>query len=227
MEHETSNLNSKSLDSVRKRFLWALYAIAITGGAWNAVRGYPPFMNTVMPILFVGVALATFVMTYRLTVRNVLASLAVVLLIFVAEVSGVNIGFPNGDYVYTTALGPKLFDVPLVIPLFWFALLIVSWSVSDRFLRYKNVVVAAIVVTAFDAVLEFAADSLGLWHWQGGMPTELAFISRFALAYAGLSLMKQYAAEKESDALLPHLLIIQLLYFVLSDIGIRFFSPLA
>jgi hypothetical protein len=227
MDHETTDPRTESLDSGRKRTLWVLYGFAIGGGAWNAARGYPSFMTVVMPILFVGVAVAAFLLTYRLTVRNIIAALAVVLVIFVAEVSGINIGFPYGDYVYTTSLGPKLFDVPIVIPLFWFAVLIVSWSVSDRFLRYKHVVVAAIVVTAFDLVLEFAADSLGLWHWQAGMPTELTFISRFALAYAGLSLMRQYAAEKEPDALLPHLLIIQLLYFVISDIGIRFFSPLA
>jgi putative membrane protein len=197
----------------------------ICGGLWNGLRGYPPVLNSLTPIIFVAVAIAAFLLTYRITMRGVGAALAVVLMTFIAEASGVSIGFPFGDYAYTNALGPKLLDVPLAIPSLWLGVLITSWKAADRFLRYRHVVVAAIVATAFDAVLEFAADSLDLWHWQGGMPTELNFISWFAISYLGLSLLKRYAVEKEADPLVPHLLIVQLLYFAISDVGIRYFSP--
>jgi uncharacterized membrane protein len=109
-----------------------------------------------------------------------------------------------------------------VIPFAWLAVLVPSWVAADRILRYKNVIVASVVVTAFDAVMEFAADSLDLWHWSGGLPTELNYISWFGISYLSLSILKNYATEKESSPLVPHLLFAQLVYFFLSDVGMRF-----
>jgi uncharacterized membrane protein len=202
-----------------------LYVFFICGGLWNVLRGYQPFMQSLFPIILFAVACGAFLLTYKLTIRNVCVAFGLVIMTFIAEAFGANFGFPFGDCAFTNALGPKLLDVPLAIPFLWLGLLITSWIAADRILRYKHVVVAAIVATAFDAVVEFAADSLDLWHWQGGMPTELNFISWFAIAYLGISLLKRYATEKEADPIVPHLLIIQLLYFFICDIGIRFFPP--
>ncbi|MCX6142746.1 MAG: carotenoid biosynthesis protein [Ignavibacteriales bacterium] len=204
-----------------------LYLFFVCGGLWNVLRGYQSFMQSLFPIILFAIACAAFLLTYKVTIRNVGVGFSVVLMTFIAEASGANFGFPFGDYAFTNALGPKLLDVPLVIPFLWLGLLITSWIAADRILRYKHVVVAAIVATAFDAVVEFAADSLDLWHWQGGMPTELNFISWFAIAYLGIFLLRRYATEKEADPIVPHLLIVQLLYFFICDIGIRFVPPQA
>jgi uncharacterized membrane protein len=201
----------------------ALYVFFCCAGAWNAVRGSETGLMAIFPYLYVVLAVVAFSLSYKTTVRNVAAASVVVVLFFFAELSGVHGGIPYGDYAYAASLGPKLFDVPVVIPLFWLTIILAAWSVADRILRFQHVIVAAVVVTAFDAVLEFAADSLGMWHWQGGMPTELTFISRFAMAYLGLTILKRYAMEKGTARILPHLLIAQLLFFVLSDAGIRFF----
>ena len=143
-------------------------------------------------------------------------------IILSVEVAGVNMGFPFGDYSYTQALGPKLFEVPLVIPFAWLSILVPSWVASEQILHFRHVVVASVVVTAFDAVLEFAAASLNLWHWQGGRPTELNYISWFAVSCVSLTLLKRYAREKAAHPIVPHLLFAQLLYFSLSDMRIRF-----
>jgi uncharacterized membrane protein len=203
----------------------ALYGLFIFVGLWSVMRGYQPFVQGAFPIILVAIACAAFLLTYSLTRRNVSVAASVVIMTFVAEVSGANLGFPFGDIAYTNSLGPRVFDVPLVIPFLWLGLLITCWIAADRILRYKHVVVAAIIATAFDAVVEFAADSLDLWHWQGGMPTELNFISWFAIAYLGISLLKKYGTEKEADPIVPHLLIAQLLFFFICDIGIRLFPP--
>ena len=222
-----SNLNNRFLKTFSRRTFGtiALYALFVFGGLWNALRGYQPFMQILFPIILVAVACGAFLLTYKPSIRNIGVASGIVIMIFIAEASGANFGFPFGDYVFTNALGPKLLDVPLAIPFLWLGLLITSWIAADRVLRYKHVVVAAIVVTAFDAVVEFAADSLDLWHWQGGMPTELNFISWFAIACLGISLLKKYAIEKEADPIVPHLLVAQLLFFFICDIGIRFFPP--
>jgi uncharacterized membrane protein len=211
--------------SSRKILTLALYALFVCGGLCNAWNGYQSFTKAVTPIIFVALGCGAFYLMYGVTIRNVGVALVVLLMIFASLASGAGFGFPFGDYAFTNALGPKLLDVPLVIPFFWLAVLIASWCAADRMLRYKHVVVAAIVVTAFDAVLEFAADSLDLWHWQGGMPTELNFISWLAISYLGLSVLKRYAIEKQADPIVHHLLIVQLLYFFITDVGIRLFSP--
>lgn len=132
-----------------------------------------------------------------------------------------------GDYAFTDILGPKVWDVPLVIAFAWLGVLVSGWVAADRALRVKNVVVAAIVVTAFDGVLEFAADSLDLCHWRGGMPTELNYVSWFGISYIVLSILKEYGTERESSPIVPHLLFAELIYFLLTDIGVRFLFPYA
>lgn len=205
----------------------ALYLLFMFGGLWNAVRGPQPFMQGLLAVVIFVLACAAFLLSYKPTLRNVGAALGVLVMTFIAEASGANAGFPFGDYAFTKALGPKLFDVPLAIPFLWLGLLITSWIAAERILRYKHVVVAAVVATAFDAVLEFSADSLDLWHWQGGAPTELHVISWFAVSYAGVALLKRFATEKDVDPIVPHFLIVQLLYFAICDVGIRFFPPSA
>jgi uncharacterized membrane protein len=224
MDRSFSRIRFRFPTSRRMLGTCVLYASFICGGLWSGLHVNQPLISRVLSIILFAIACSAFLLTYRLTMRNVVVAFSVVVMTFAAEVSGANLGFPFGDFAYTNALGPKLLEVPLVIPFLWLGLLITSWIAADRILRYKHVVVAAIVATAFDAVAEFAADSLDLWHWQGGMPTELNFISWFALAYVGISLLKKFATEKDPDPIVPHLLIVQLLYFFITDIGTRFFS---
>ena len=80
-----------------------------------------------------------------------------------AEQTGVSHGWFFGRYVYTDVLGWRLGDVPVVIPLMWFALcytcyvisnLIVWRSAVDGSPRLSDAVfmslLAAMIVTAFD-----------------------------------------------------------------------------
>ena len=129
----------------------------VCGGLWNSLSGYPPILKGLTPVILIAVAFAAFLLTHRLTVRSIGAALAVLLMTFIAEASGVNLGFLFGDCAYAYVLGPILLDVPLAIPFLWLGVLTTSWSASDRMLRNKHVIVAAIVATAFGSVLEFAA----------------------------------------------------------------------
>jgi putative membrane protein len=210
--------------SRRQLAISGVYVFFLCGALWNTLQLFQPLMKAMTPVVLCAVAIAAWTLTYKLTLRNLAAGGVVIALTFVCEAAGVNLGFPFGDYSYTHLLGPKLLDVPIVIPFAWLSALVPSWVASERILRFKHVVVASIVVTAFDAVLEFAAESLDLWHWQGGRPTELNYISWFVISYLSLSFLKKCAEEKQSDPMVPHLLIAQLAYFALSDIGIRFIA---
>ena len=208
--------------SLRRSGTIALYAVCVAGGVWNTLHGSGTFIETLTPLILLAGACAAFVLSYKLTPKSIASALAVCVMTFLCAASGANFGFPFGDFAYTGALGPKVLDVPIVMPFVWLMVLITSFSAAEGILRFKHVVVASIVATAFDAVMEFAADSLDLWHWQGGAPAELNFISWFCISYLGISLLQKYATEKPTDSFVPHILIAQLMYFLVSDVGMRF-----
>lgn len=80
-----------------------------------------------------------------------------------AEQMGSSRGWFFGRYTYTDVLGPRLLDVPLVIPLMWFALCLVGYVLAKLMLwrdpvalvsnwpkRLITALLAAMLVTAFD-----------------------------------------------------------------------------
>jgi uncharacterized membrane protein len=195
------------------------YGLFLAGVLLNLAGSSRAFVT---PVAMALIGILSLLLTYELTWKTIAATSGVVVLLFLCQALGVNAGFPFGDFVYTNGLGPKLLDVPLVIPFAWLAILIPAWVSAGRILRYRNAVVAAIVVTAADAVIEFAADSLDLWHWEEGLPAELNYISWFGFSYVSFSILEKYARAKEPDPIVPHLLFGQLLYFALTDVGLRF-----
>lgn len=211
--------------TINRHRLVGLYALSVMLAIGNASMQSVFVTHWITPLIMVTIGVCALVLSYRLSSRMVGAVVAVLIIIFLCEASGANFGFPFGDFAFTDLLGPKVLDVPLLILFTWLAILIPAWAAAGKFLRYKHVVVASIVVTAFDAVLEFSADSLDLWHWKKGLPTELNFISWFGIAYVSFSILRKYASEKEPGLLVPHLLSAQLLYFTLSDAATRFLPP--
>lgn len=82
---------------------------------------------------------------------------------WLAEQLGTSLGWLFGRYTYTDVLGPRLIDVPVVIPLMWFALAMVGWVMAHLLLWRRppaqqagwpssllTALLAAMLVTAFD-----------------------------------------------------------------------------
>jgi uncharacterized membrane protein len=80
-----------------------------------------------------------------------------------AEQMGASRGWFFGSYDYTSVLGPKVGDVPIAIPLMWFALTWLAWVMANLILwrepvlreaswprRTLTAFLAAMIVTAFD-----------------------------------------------------------------------------
>lgn len=204
--------------------LTGLYAFVVIAAVLNVVGKSHFTLPLVIPLVMALVGVGAVVLTYERSARTFVTAAGIVFFVFLCQALGVNFGFPFGDYAYTSQLGPKVFDVPVIIPFAWLAILVPAWVAADRVLRYRNVIVAAIIVTAFDAVLEFAADSLDLWHWRGGLPTELNYISWFGVSYVAFTILEKYAREQEPNPIVPHFLFAQLLYFALTDAGLRFLA---
>ena len=99
---------------------------------------------------------------------------------FIMEELGVRTGLIFGPYHYSDMLGPKLSNVPLLIPLGWFMMIYPSWVVARAILRGTDVrqpaglvmlaLVAALVMTGWDMVMDPPMVAGGNWIWEQGGP---------------------------------------------------------
>lgn len=90
---------------------------------------------------------------------------------FGAEVAGVHSGLLFGEYSYGSALGIKLFDVPLIIGLNWFLLAIIARG-STQFVSNKmwaQVFLSALLMTGLDFLIEPVAVKLDFWSWENSV----------------------------------------------------------
>ncbi|MDQ7743498.1 carotenoid biosynthesis protein [Hydrogenophaga pseudoflava] len=145
----------------------AVFQVAAAGTAllliWTAWH-YPPLTLALVVscamMFWVCAWSATRLLGYRRT--RVLMLLALGLGWF-AEQMGSSRGWFFGRYTYTEVLGPRLGDVPLAIPLMWFALALIGYVMASLMLWRRPVHthasfrsglltawVAAMVITAFD-----------------------------------------------------------------------------
>ncbi len=94
------------------------------------------------------------------------------------EEIGVRTGMVYGAYHYSDTLGAKLGDVPVLIPLAWFMMIYPSWMVARALLKGISIdsfsglaataAVAALVMTAWDVVMDPGMSAAGNWIWEHG-----------------------------------------------------------
>jgi putative membrane protein len=99
---------------------------------------------------------------------------------YALEELGVRTGLVYGAYHYSDQLGFKLDRVPVLIPLAWFMMIYPSWAVARALLRGTDVdspagiglqaLVAALVMTAWDSVMDPGMATAGTWVWERGGP---------------------------------------------------------
>jgi putative membrane protein len=106
----------------------------------------------------------------RWVIRNILAILLILLFSFGIEYVGVNYGYLFGDYKYGSILGFKYYHVPVIIPLTWAMLSIAARSLINLVTNQYviSALLSAIVITAYDFLLELVAVRFGWWWWANG-----------------------------------------------------------
>ncbi len=97
---------------------------------------------------------------------------------YLLEEIGVRTGAVYGVYHYSDQLGAKLGHVPIIIPLAWFMMIYPSWTVAKNLVRDINTrttlritalaAVAALVMTAWDLVMDPGMAAAGNWIWEQG-----------------------------------------------------------
>jgi putative membrane protein len=82
-------------------------------------------------------------------------------------------GFPFGEYDYSGRLGPKLLDVPLIIPLAWTWMAWPAWLAALRVARSRpmRIIVAAGGLAAWDLFLDPQMVAEDYWLWRSPEPS--------------------------------------------------------
>jgi uncharacterized membrane protein len=87
---------------------------------------------------------------------------------FLAEAIGSRVGVPFGNYDYASSLGWTVFGVPVVVPLAWAMMGWPSLLAARRVFTsgWRVAVFGALILTAWDLMLDPQMVDAGHWIWQ-------------------------------------------------------------
>lgn len=153
----------------RKYFLYFLILMYVSGAIGFVFN--PGFFRPFTPFTLLFTSMVFLMYQPIQNSRYLLWFFAVALIGYVSEVIGVATGFVFGNYVYGEALGYKVLGVPLTISLNW--ALLIGAAVAVSALAVKNrwllALLASVMVTLIDVLMEQLAPKLDFWRFDGGM----------------------------------------------------------
>jgi len=161
--------------------MWVLLSVYAVARVFQVLPGRLPMMAVValhvLPLLVF--ALIHGAMSYRM--HGILIFFAMCLVVGnVFENLGVATGFPFGRYYFTDAMGPKLFQVPILLGLAYVGMGYLSWTLGRVILGYlrtplvgAQVITLPLVASFIMVAWDFANDPVWsninrLWVWQHG-----------------------------------------------------------
>ena len=131
---------------------------------------------------------------------------------------GVHSGLLFGDYYYGENLGPKWWEVPIIIGVNWVMLTIISAAVAKRLNlnKYIQAVMAAFLMLFLDVLIEPVAIISDYWYWNGEIPLS-NFVSWFLIALI-LQIIWFHFNLAEKNKVAFSLYCIQVTFFVILNI---------
>ena len=139
---------------------------------------------------------------------------------FGSELIGIHTGYLYGDYVYGPTLGPKLWDVPIIIGINWF---ILAYSTGVLFRRVPNDIYAAILgalaMTAIDYIIEPVAVALDMWAWKWDEIPVSNYAGWFGVSFL-IHLIYRKANFEKSNPVAAFLLGILILFFTILNFSL-------
>lgn len=186
------------------------------------------------PIHLLLMALLVFYTQSRVNLSFILFFLACLVGGYAVEYIGIHTGIIFGNYQYGTVLGPKLWEVPLIIGINWFIIMYMCGScmymLLERLRRKTDVIVlnpsktlrlmslvvdGATLAVFMDWLIEPAAIKLGYWQWMGsGDIPVLNYLTWFVVSMMFLLLFHVLRFNKHNKFAL-NLLLIQAMFFLI------------
>lgn len=133
----------------------------------------PQFRDVLVPLSSFHLLL-TFVILYFSRQGNKdkfsLFTFLVFLVGLLVESIGTNTGLLFGNYHYGPTLGWKVFGVPLIIGVNWATMVVCSttWLAELKWSLLQKALLAALLMTSLDFLIEPVAMDLNFWQWKNG-----------------------------------------------------------
>ncbi len=144
---------------------------------------------------------------------------------FFIEVAGVQTQAVFGAYTYQTSLGLKVLHVPLVIGINWLMLVYAIGVLCDplRMHWLLKSMVAAVLMTGMDYLIEPFAMAHHYWVWAGASIPWQNYLGWFVVSFA-LQIVFYTLPFCKENPLAKYLMIIQAAFFILWQISYPWFA---
>ena len=134
---------------------------------------------------------------------------------FGSEIIGIHTGYLYGDYVYGPTLGPKLWEVPIIIGVNWF---ILSYLTGSLFRKVSNdyyaAFLSALAMTSLDYIIEPVAVALDFWAWKFDVIPPSNYLGWLGVSFL-IQLIYRKANFEKSNPVAPYLLMALILFFTI------------
>ncbi len=142
-----------------------------------------------------------------------IACLAFILGMF-AEILGVNYGLIFGNYVYGKTLGPKMFNVPILIGYNWAMVLIITAGIAQKISKKIGIRLFAgmFLMLFLDVLIEPVAPYLDFWTFKSGIAPTQNYIGWAVVSFPLHFLYYKFGIKKNNQFSI-HLYFAQILFF--------------
>jgi putative membrane protein len=145
----------------------------------------PAFFSPFTPYTLLFTCFVFLIHTPLADKKFLLAFFSIAFLGFIIEVIGVKTGLIFGKYSYGDGLGIKLLEVPLIISINWAMLICAGIRIVSSIFANKItvLVVAALLVTLIDLLIEQVAPKLDFWQFESGLPSIHNYLGWIGVAF--------------------------------------------
>lgn len=177
----------------------------------------PTLRELVLPLTPVNLLLTLLVPLFfqkDLNAKLVIVLAVVAVLGFSAEVVGVATGKVFGVYQYGKTLGLKYLAVPLIIGINWASLVYSSSSLVSKFKigLVAKALIAALLMTGLDYLMEPIAIKYDFWHWTNGTIPFQNYLAWFLIAFVLLLFFNKFIKLKNNMVAI-WAMVLQFLFF--------------
>jgi putative membrane protein len=156
------------------------------------------------------------------TLKTILILIAIAALGYFIEVIGIGTHKIFGSYTYGKTLAFSLLNTPLIIGINWLFLVYTSASVFERFTMHSGlkILLASLVMLAYDIILEPAAIKMDMWYWMDSIVPLQNYIAWFIVAVILHTLLKLNRIDTRNP-IAPWVLLCQSLFFLMINLFLK------
>lgn len=171
------------LKKYKSYLLYFLILVYVSGSIGFVVN--PAFFSPFTPYTLLLTCLVFLINSPLADKKFLTAFFSIAFLGFIIEVIGVKTGLIFGKYTYGEGLGFKLLEVPLIISINWAILICAGIRIVNGIFANKitTLLVAALVVTLIDLLIEQVAPKLDFWQFEGALPGLHNYIGWIGVAF--------------------------------------------